>query len=232
MRASWNCKNNSNDLIVFFSGWGVDKNPFQHLRDSASDVIFMDIYHSDLDPFQWDSLLKRYEKITVVAWSMGVLMAVQWLKKLKVEVDEVYAINGTCMPVDEQYGIDPFWFERTLELLDQKVLDQFYKRMCRKKEILTQFLANKPDRTLDSLKEELRFLYHLSMNSKNDRMERSTSFTKAVISTKDFVMPSKSQHAYWNHRGMETISLEAPHFIFAGFSCWSDLVKTFRDMRG
>lgn len=66
-------------LLLFFAGWGADETPFKAYRPAGSD--FMICY--DYRDLSFDAdMLKAYEQVNVVGWSMGVWAASQTLGRL------------------------------------------------------------------------------------------------------------------------------------------------------
>ena len=66
-------------LLLFFAGWGADETPFKAYRPAESD--FMICY--DYRDLSFDAdMLKAYEQVNVVGWSMGVWAASQTLGRL------------------------------------------------------------------------------------------------------------------------------------------------------
>lgn len=229
MRHTWLFKNNKDALLLFFSGWGVDHHPFTNLNESEYDVLFLDKYHAESENKLDITLFEGYKKIVVIGWSMGVVEAVQCFANISVIVDFAYAINGTCLPVNKQYGIDPYWFEKTLDRFDKNVIDQFCKRMCRSKELIEYYDNNSPQRSLVSLEEELKYLYKKSLIL-NENSTNSPFFSKAVVSKRDFVIPTRSQKNYWQEQGTEVSLYDGAHYIFSDFSSWSDLLETLEQL--
>lgn len=66
-------------LLLFFAGWGADETPFKAYRPAGSD--FMICY--DYRDLSFDAdMLKAYEQVNVVGWSMGVWAVSQTLGRL------------------------------------------------------------------------------------------------------------------------------------------------------
>lgn len=161
----------STHLILFFAGWGMDRNLLS-IGDSPLSV-------NDLDPkldadlntglgadlmicYDYRSLdfdftqLQSYRSITVVAWSMGVRMAdIVLSRATDLPITQRIAINGTPYPIDEERGIAPVIFNGTLNGLNEQSLLKFYRRMCGSAKAYQQFLPHAAQRSVDDLKEEL-----------------------------------------------------------------------------
>ena len=63
-------ENNSNDLVVFLTGWGCDDNQFKNFHSSKNLLLCWD--YSTLD-FEFD--FSKYNKVSLLAYSAGVLIA-------------------------------------------------------------------------------------------------------------------------------------------------------------
>ena len=63
-------ENNSNDLVVFLTGWGCDDNQFKNFSSSKNLLLCWD--YCTLD-FEFD--FSKYNKVSLLAYSAGVLVA-------------------------------------------------------------------------------------------------------------------------------------------------------------
>ena len=94
MNYKWIRKNNSDKIIIFFNGWGMDEYIVSHLDCEDFDVIVFYDY-SNLD-INIDFL--NYKEKHLVAWSTGVMTATLFdFGKL----DSAIAICGTPRPIDQ-----------------------------------------------------------------------------------------------------------------------------------
>ncbi|MFV0546672.1 MAG: pimeloyl-ACP methyl esterase BioG family protein [Bacteroides sp.] len=169
----------STHLILFFAGWGMDRNLLS-IGDNPLSVTDLDPkldadlntglgadLNTSLDAdlmicYDYRSLdfdftqLQSYRSITVVAWSMGVRMADIVLSRVTdLPITQRIAINGTPYPIDEERGIAPIIFNGTLNGLNEQSLLKFYRRMCGSAKAYQQFLPHAAQRSVDDLKEEL-----------------------------------------------------------------------------
>ena len=224
MRTQWLHREDRDALLFFFSGWGVDTRPFSHFAAKDYDVLFCDSY-TTANNIDTNKLgLGHYKKKVVVGWSMGVLIGEQVLGNSSLSIEEGYAVNGTLCPVNIKYGIDPHWFCKTLETFEQNVLEKFYKRMCLKNDILTFFKERKPERTQESLQKELEVLYELG----NGAYRKSLLFSKAIISCRDMIIPTKNQREFWEKQSVPVEMTDEPHYCFFGMKSWDQLLNTLR----
>lgn len=143
--------NQSDKLILVFTGWGMDYNAFSHLRGMDYDVIVCYNY-TRLDFDLCDKLectlgllhpecplyntFKQYREINVIAWGCGVWAASitfdRYLQHLKPEgrfrtlrllkkIKKSVAINGTLCPISTTWGINQQVFNNTLKALEMEV---------------------------------------------------------------------------------------------------------------
>ena len=144
-------------LLLFFAGWGADETPFKDYQPADSDYMLCYDYRTlDFDA----SLLKTYQEINVIGWSMGVWAASRVMDKLQeadtsLIIKNSIAINGTPYPIDDTCGIPSVIYHGTLEGLTGSSLNKFLRRMCFNGEAFKEFLNITPRRPLEELKEEL-----------------------------------------------------------------------------
>lgn len=221
MRTTWLHQVSKGKLLVFFSGWGIDCRPFSHLDSDEYDVMFVDRY-VDLDFGEIPSIVSGYDHRVIIGWSMGVWVVSRMMKALQVKADLVAAINGTVLPIHAEYGIAPLWFKATIDQFDQQVLEKFYRRMCRNKSNLKSFLENQPYRSLESLKEELVFLYNEGM--KETVKQDGTTVCSSVVSMGDVVFPAANQIRAWEDTGSKIVEMKGSHFCFHEADSWDEVV--------
>lgn len=191
-------KDIDNNAILFFAGWGMDKNPFLWAKNLPLDFIV--IY--DYSNFELELDLSRYKNIYVFAWSFGVYAASKWMATSERPILSV-AINGTPKPIDNNYGIPLKIFKGTLDNLSEMSLQKFNKRMCGLTN-LKVFNANKPNRSIASLRNEL-----VAMDEANKQnIEPYNNWDKVFISGKDYIFPTENQKRFWNETNAVTIDLE------------------------
>jgi biotin synthesis protein BioG len=105
------------DLLLFFSGWGMDPRPFRFLGTGESDVLLLFDYRKGGESPDFGSLFSSYDRVMLVAWSLGVAVANRVVREWAGRLADAVAINGTTRPVDEQFGIPADVFDGTIENL-------------------------------------------------------------------------------------------------------------------
>ena len=190
-------------LLLFFAGWGMDEQLFLHYDPKGFDFILVYNY-SRLD-FDY-TVLKGYNEIKVLAWSLGVWAASQVLQGMDLPVRSAVAINGTIWPVNDKKGIPAGIYEVTMCQLSQASLLKFRRRICGSKEVLERFLAIAPKRSLEDLKAELIAVYALSTKVAPSNFQ----WERAFISSRDLTFPTQNQRLAWQNTPYTL--MDEPHY--------------------
>jgi len=208
------------ELLLFYSGWGVDENIFASLINDDFDFILFYNYFST-EPLLLPEI-KKYEKVTLIGWSMGVWAAQYLSDKSGIIPDINIAVNGTPLPADEKYGISQRKLEGTLNSLNEKNIKKFYYRMFGNKKTFMKNLDQLPHRDVSSLQSELRWMYNRIMESS----ETNYKWDYAIISEYDKVFPVKAQKLYWeNQPDTKSILLPMNHFLFHNWNSLLDFIR-------
>ena len=211
MRYKWLSKTSSNNVIIFFNGWGMDENVVRHLDREGYDVLMFYDYNTLDTDFDFD-LLNVYSKINIVAWSMGVMVATlisplaRYLESLSYD-GLIVAINGTLKPINEEFGIHPKIYDLTIKGFNEKGRDKFIKSMFEEDAEIACFR---------DLNEQQSELVALKKYCSNEKFE----YNKILISDNDRIIPTKSQVAFW---GIEP-NLKGGHCPFLQFKKWGELL--------
>ncbi|MCW0228557.1 DUF452 family protein [Campylobacter lari] len=196
---------NSSNLILFFSGFCSHFSHFLHLKSKENVLIIYD--YSD---FNFECDLKKYEKITLIAWSMGVCVASKILKNINFY--KKIAINGTNLPINKEFGIKESIFKLSMKNFK---LEDFKKNMFEEKLNLSEnFFFN--DELY--LKNELNFLYEFCTQDLNENF----TWDKAFLSEDDKIFPFKASLNFFKEKAC---ILNSPHFVFFDFNTWEELCK-------
>ncbi len=202
MRFDWLNKNNNKNLIVFFNGWGSIVP--EELLYNNFDLLMLHDY-SDFTPLTAD--FSSYEKKYLIAWSLGVYVCNFYFDNFK-DFNGFTAINGTLMPVNDNYGIPVNAYDLTINNFNELTCKKFMKKIGSSSEIT---------RKIEDLKQEL-------ISIKNLKPSHFLDFNKVIISTKDRIFPYKNLKAFWENKSVKIIELEASHYVFEKFENWSDLI--------
>lgn len=207
-------------LVVVFGGWGNDENAFTPLLSDDSDFILFYNYSAD-EPLVLPEM-KRYNRITVIGWSLGVWAAEYLIAKTGITPDFSIAVNGTPFPANDRYGIPLKAFEGTLNNITDTNMSKFYLRMFGDKRSYEINKARVPDRSVKSLSDELRWLYNRIM----EKIEESYIWDRAIISSNDRIFPTSNLLSYWNTRpATKTIIIPDPHYPFHRWKTFDSLIE-------
>ena len=203
MKYKWLNNCNNEKLIIFFNGWGMDEGVVEHLEPENYDVLMFYDYNSLETDFNY-SEIEKYQEKHLIAWSMGVMIGTLF----DIQYKSKTAINGTLKPIDNKFGIPERIYDLTLDSFNIKTAEIFIKNMfkenCQKQKI---------NRDYDNIKSELRAL-------KNYKSNLDFKYDRIIISTKDMIIPTKNQSAFW---GISP-NTDAGHAPFNNFNKWSELL--------
>ena len=206
--------NQSDELIVFLCGWGMDEKPLLPLA-CKSDVLYIYNYSSNELIVNID--YTKYKKKSLIAFSCGVYIAPLIQDKLP-NFDIKIAINGTMNFSDNSFGLSKTMIE-FLQNLSKKNYLQFRKDyFVNNKEHLRLLIKNQSTRTLDSAHKELDFL--LNLYKKNG--EQHYKYDKILISKYDKILPMKTQINYWRN---QYIFIDGGHFPFYNFKSFEEILS-------
>ena len=90
--------NNSDSLLVFFTGWGCDEFEFAHLK-AESDVLLLYDY-SDLE---LDFDFSKYKKFNIISFSAGVFVAS--VCDFNLNFEQKITLSGNPYLFDEKLGL-------------------------------------------------------------------------------------------------------------------------------
>lgn len=217
MKHYWLNKSGNSELLIFFAGWSFDENPFKFLKTEELDVLVIYDYRDltlDVDFF-------GYEKYYLVAWSMGVYIAALLKEKLPA-FERTVALNGTPMPIDNEFGIPNRTFDLTLKYAAEGLKGKFYQNVFYGEEQLEKYWAEPVARTVEDRVEEL----HSLKKCINGTPAAARGFYKiAYVSENDKIIPPRNQHNAWEELEVSVIILPDGHFPFYNFKSWKEICK-------
>lgn len=198
----------------------MDTAPFSFLDCEDTDVLMFFDYTTNDIPINLPELFSSYKQIDLISWSLGVAVSNIVMQPFSDQLDTKLAINGTIMPINDNFGIPPAVFKATIENLLNGGIAGFYRRMCKTPPIRKKFAETTPNRTPDDLKTELISLY----NKFNEYRPDNSIFTQSLICTDDKIVPPDNQAGCWKHFNVPYSLLKAPHFPFYQWSTWREIV--------
>ena len=127
MQFSWLNRKNNKNLIIFFSGWGMDANSVLLDYEDFDFIIFYDYENFSIENNLIEEFL-QYREVNIIAWSMGVIISCLLINKLN-NIKKKIAINGTLKIIDDEFGIPTKIFSATLNNLNENSLKSFFQNM-------------------------------------------------------------------------------------------------------
>lgn len=213
----------NSDLIIVFGGWGSDQNAFLPLICEDHDLILYYNYSADEPLILPDP--KTYKSITMIGWSLGIWAAEHLSGKMDLKPDLSIAVNGTPYPADDIYGIPLEVFEGTLNRLSEKALEKYYLRIFGDKKMLEKYRDRTSQRSLESLREELRWMYNRIMETH----ELNYKWNIAVASPEDRIFPFNNVHEFWSKRSStKIVTIDAPHYPFFKWNNFREMIEDLK----
>ena len=207
--------NNSDKLILFFSGWSTSPEIVGRLEVPENTDLWICYDYRDLT-FRED--VSGYRDITLIAWSLGVWVASTLFDTSGIRFSRAIAINGTPYPVDDQLGIPETIFLGTMEHITEEGIQRFNRRMCGNREILRQY-EQYPIRPIQETEAELKILFQ---QIKARKKSSPDFWTKAVLSVSDRIFPIENLRNYWQGTCPVT-EINAPHYPFYLWKQWNEM---------
>lgn len=179
---------NSDNLLIFFSGWGCDEFEFEHLKSNSDVLILYD--YSDLD---LDFDFSKYHKFDLMAFSAGVFVAS--VVRFGFEINKNIAVSGNPYLFDEKLGLSKE-VQDILYNITEKNADYFARNYLVKTEEEWKIFHHSK-RTLDSCKRELDNLKNLYETKKQDIKD---IYNLAIIGTEDPIFNVSVQKEFYGKR--------------------------------
>ncbi len=212
-------KRNSENLILFFSGWASVPQMFSHLAAKTDVMLFYDYAKKNPSSLKI-SEINDYKNIYVIAWSFGVLMSHIILPEMHLSAKTTTFINGTPFMINDRYGIPDRIFRLTLKNMNSENRRKFFERMYGKENII-KFNRLEYKRTESNTREELKFL-----GDNNTQTIHTIRPDRVIISSEDLIVPTKNQKEYWKSQTIETEIINSTHYPFYNFKSWEEMLTS------
>jgi hypothetical protein len=219
MKLNWLAQRGAPQLLLFFNGWGMDERVVAHLAPPAGCDLLEVHGYADRDGAPLERVLAGYGSFVLVAWSFGVWAAAVVLAAVRRVPAVAVAINGTCRPIDAEYGIPPQLYRATLERFSAPALDSFTRRMCGGPEALAHYRARASRRSLDDQGDELRAL----AADVPATPVPASPFTRAIVGSADRIVPPRHQSRCWEGAAATSV-LPLPHYPFCALERWEQIL--------
>ena len=226
MKSKWLHRHESDKLIFFCNGWGMDERPLAGLESHDWNVLMLYDYADLVPDRDLEELLDSYEEIALVSWSMGVWAGQKVFFSHRQQLQVCLAVNGTLCPIDDQFGIPKETVRGTLETFDEKQRLKFYHRMCRDREVYRRFLQGQPGRSVANQKKELAAL----LETAGCDPEEESLYQTALVADHDFIMPTSHQLNFWPEKMVKR--LDGSHFLFYSYQSWDEIVAEAEGSKG
>ena len=184
--------NNSDTLLIFFTGWGCDEFEFEH-HEAKSDVLLLYEYlNLDLD-FDFS----KYKKFNLLAFSAGVFVSSIFnFDKYNINnINKKIALDGNPYLFDECLGlskeIQDLLYNITIETADEFAKNYLIKTPLEQKNF------HNSKRSLESSKAEFDSLKKLYLNNKQNIKD---IFDKVLFGEDDVIFNVSSQKEFYKER--------------------------------
>ncbi len=206
--------NQSEDLIVFYAGWGCDENQFTNLHDNKNILILYD--YQDLN-LNFD--FSKYKNIDIIAYSAGVFIAS--LVALKIpNIRKKIAVCGNPYLFDETLGINA----ETLQVFQNITLDNYldFRRqyMVFSDEEFEKYNHLQSLRTIESCENELKALEKMYVENKS-KIDPNCDI--ALMAENDLIFNLEAQKNFYQEK--LRIIRSAKHHIFFRFKSFEDILN-------
>lgn len=224
MKSKWLIKNNFTKLIIFFNGWSLDEKIVERLQSTQYNVLMFNDYENLEIPQNILNEIQDYREKFIIAWSFGV-----WACSMVAEqfqpLNNIIAINGTPVPISNNFGIPEKIFKLTLSGLSEKTYPKFFQNMFNNFE--ETFNEGFPKRSIENQKKEL--LQIQDQSSTQNTQEKAEYFNKIFVGLEDKIIPAKNQINFWGvNAGVNTSRItefDAGHCLFNLFDSWDKIVE-------
>ena len=205
--------NRSQDLILFFSGWGCYYNQFTNLHDRKDVVILYDYQDLNLD-FDFSA----YANIYVIAYSAGVFVASILVDDIP-NVRQKIALCGNPYLFDEKSGISQENIRALREITLDNYLDFRRKYMVFSDEEYERYNKLESLRSIESCENELNALEKMYQEKKD---AINPVFDKAIVAENDLIFKLPAQKDFYKDK-LQVVK-NARHHIFFHFNSFEDML--------
>lgn len=233
MQTVWIRRVYSPRIIVLALGWAGSDEVVRHLViPEGFDVVCLFDYctlPSQAERALLYSTLSTYGERHLIGWSFGVWAASEIFGGGHLLVwNSTVAVNGTPVPIDDDYGIPTRGFALTVRGIRGGGTLKFLQRMCGTPEVLQAYYLHRSTRPLDEICGELTALGNFAAGASVS--ERSSRFwSRAVVGGRDEIFPPENMLRYWALAGVPvTVLAEMPHYPFYNPNFLSDLLYEAR----
>ena len=202
---------NSDNLLIFFTGWGCDEYEFEHLKTDIDVLLLYDYCNLNLD-FDFS----KYKKFNLISFSAGVF--VSSVMNFDFEIDKKIALSGNPYLFDEKLGLSKD-IQEVLYNISEETADDFARNyLVKTEEEWKRFHHSK--RSLISCRTEFESLKELYKKNKNNIKD---IFDYALIGKEDKIFNVSAQKEFYKTR-LQIVE-NARHNLFFKIRNYKDIFK-------
>ena len=180
--------NNSDTLLLFFTGWGCDETEFEHLS-ASTDVLLL----YDYTDFSLNFDFSKYKTINLIAFSAGVFAAS--IFDFNFELNKKTAISGNPYLFDEKFGLSKE-IQNVLCNVTEENADDFARNYLIKTDAERKKFRHSK-RTTESCQAEFKSLKELYKTKKNKIKD---IYDSAMIGQDDVIFNISAQKEFYGKR--------------------------------
>ncbi len=214
----------SKKAILFFTGWGMDENPFKHLEHKGYDLImfydystltFKNCPQDEICAPQcsqeciMQQIFNYYREIYIIGWGLGVWCASAAFDKYLVRlghfgqfrelkfwarIKRAIAINGTLIPISKTWGITPHSYKKTLDALPDSNIMENFLHHMCQGKKEYEFYISHSPQ-----REATEAKEELDTIEKELFLSNSLTWDTAIISEDDIIFKTHRQKAFWEN---------------------------------
>ena len=213
--------NNSNELIIFLTGWGCDDIQFKNMTSICKkyDILICWNY-SDLK-FEPKLNFEKYSKIYLLTYSAGVYAA-GLIQNYLPKIDYSIAINGNPLMFDKLFGIPKEVLNIFRNLNLSNYIDFRRKYLVYSEDELEFFNKHSSVRDFEDCNIELNKLEEFSRTD-----YKPYEFDKAILSDSDRIFNFETQKEYFKNKYYEL--KDSAHNVFFKFQTFESIIESFVD---
>lgn len=201
--------NNSDSLLLFFSGWGCDENEFEHL-ESKSDVLIL----YDYTDLYLDFDFSKYNEINLLAFSAGVFAASVF--KFDFKLNKKIALDGNPYLFNEKFGLSKKTQNILCNITEENADDFARNYLVKTEDDYKNFHPSK--RTLESCRIEFDRLKDIYKEQKTNIRD---IYDTAILGDEDPIFNVSAQKEFYGDR-IKLIK-NARHNIFFRIKSYDDI---------
>ena len=179
---------NSDNLLIFFTGWGCDEYEFKHIETDYDVLLFYNYFDLDLD-FDFS----RYKNIDLIAFSAGVFVAS--IMDFDFKINKKIAIDGNPYLFDEQLGLSKEMQEILYNITEENAEDFARNYLVKTEEEWKNFHPSK--RTLESCREEFESLKQIYTENYH---KIKNIYDSAIIGENDLIFNISVQKEFYGEK--------------------------------